>query len=44
MDEYQEMEKFGIVGNDFEDGQWIGGGVYYKKRREKHSHCIYSKA
>ena len=28
-DDYQEME------NDFEDGKWIGGEFYYRKRKDK---------
>ncbi|PON77599.1 Septin and tuftelin interacting protein [Parasponia andersonii] len=34
MDDYQEMDKFGMD-NDFEDAQWIGGEFYYRRRKDK---------
>lgn len=34
MEEYQEMEKFGME-KDFQDGEWIDGEFYYRNRKLK---------
>ncbi|KAI6678542.1 hypothetical protein NL676_039338 [Syzygium grande] len=34
MEEDQEMERFGMD-NDYDDGQWIDGEFYHRRRREK---------
>ncbi|XP_058218959.1 septin and tuftelin-interacting protein 1 homolog 1 [Rhododendron vialii] len=34
MGDHEESERFGME-NDFEDGQWIGGEFYYRKRKDK---------